>query len=102
MLAQALHTSLGGSTTPHPLLGGLARDTQIACAIRWGLAIRLGQRFSGGLAGPLQRSALSIDAGQVTLALKDTDRALYAETVERRHAALAAALGRKSVVHWSG
>ncbi|MEE8610299.1 MAG: Ppx/GppA phosphatase family protein [Sphingomonas aquatilis] len=102
MLAQALHTSLGGSTTPHPLLGGLAGDAQIACAIRWGLAIRLGQRFSGGLAGPLQRSALSIDTGQVTLALKDADRALYAETVERRHTALAAALGRKSVVHWSG
>ena len=101
MLAQALHTSLGGSLTPHPLLGGLAQEAQIACAIRWGLALRLGQRFSGGLAGPLQRSALALGAGLVTLSLADADRALYSETVERRHAALATALGAKPAVSWT-
>lgn len=98
MLAQALHTSLGGSTTPHPLLTGLANAGQIALAIQWGLAIRLGQRFSGGLAGPLQRASLSITPTQLTLTLAPGDRPLYAETVERRHAALAAALKRKPIV----
>ncbi|MCP3733670.1 Ppx/GppA family phosphatase [Sphingomonas sp. RP10(2022)] len=102
MLSQALHTSLGGGTTPHPLLFGLANAGQIALAIGWGLAIRLGQRFSGGLAGPLQRAGLSLTAGQVVLELTDADRALYAETVERRHAALATALRRKPALSWRG
>ncbi len=98
MLAQALHTSLGGSTVPHPMLTGLANAGQIALAIVWGLAIRLGQRFSGGLAGPLQRASLGLKPGQVTLALSAQDRSLYAETVERRHVALAGALKRKASV----
>jgi exopolyphosphatase/guanosine-5'-triphosphate,3'-diphosphate pyrophosphatase len=98
MLAQALHTSLGGTTVPHPLLTGLANAGEIALAIQWGLAIRLGQRFSGGLAGPLQRAKLALRPGQVALSLSDKDRPLYAETVERRHTALAVALKRKPVV----
>ncbi len=98
MLAQALHTSLGGTTVPHPMLTGLANAGQIALAIRWGLAIRLGQRFSGGLAGPLQRASLALRPGQVALALSAQDRPLYAETVERRHVALAGALKRKALV----
>ena len=95
MMAQALHTSLGGSVLPHPLLSGLANAGQTALAMQWGLAIRLGQRFSAGLAGPLQRGALSLEAGEVSLTLSAKDRALYAETVERRHTALATALKRK-------
>ena len=102
MLAQALHTSLGGSTVPHPLLTGLANAGQIALAIHWGLAIRLGQRFSGGLAGPLQRASLGLKSGQVALTLSANDRPLYAETVERRHAALAVALKRKPAVVVAG
>ena len=98
MLAQALHTSLGGSTAPHPLLSGLANSGQIQLAILCGLAIRLGQRFSGGLAGPLQRASLSMTAKDLTLHLLPGDAALYAETVERRHAALALALKRRAVV----
>ncbi len=98
MLAQALHSSLGGVTTPHPLLAALASPGQLDAAIRWGLAIRLGQRFSAGLAGPLHRTALSMTAKDLTLALKAADRELYAETVERRHAALASLLKRRPVV----
>jgi len=98
MLAQALHTSLGGSTTPHPLLTGLANAGEIALAINWGLAIRLGQRFSGGLAGPLKRASLAMTPTQLMLSLRAADRAFYAETVERRHAALAAGLKRKALL----
>jgi len=102
MLAQAIHTSLGGSTAPHPLLAGLAHAGQIAQAVAWGLAIRLGQRFSAGLAGPLQRAGLSLADGQVVLTLTDADRPLYAETVERRHAALATNLKARPVLSWRG
>lgn len=96
MLAQALHSSLGGVTTPHPMLAGLASPAQLDAAIGWGLAIRFGQRFSAGLAGPLQRASLTLSAKDVALTLQATDAPLYAEMVERRHGALAAALRRKA------
>lgn len=98
MLAQALFAALGGGTDAAPMLGRLASEAQLRVATGWGLAIRLGQRLSGGTAGPLERSALASDGDRVTLRLRGGDRALYGETVERRHAALAAQLGRRAVV----
>ena len=95
LMAQALFTSLGGGTdTPAPL-AMLAPAADLKRAILWGLAMRLGQRLSGGLAGPLQRIELSDDGAVLTLKVTDFDRALYSETVERRHGALANAAGRK-------
>ena len=96
-VAQALHASLGASGSPDPL-PRLAPKEKLDRATAWGLAMRLGQRLSGGLAGPLQRSRLSADEGTVTLHLAPEDRALYGETVERRHAALATALGRLPIL----
>ena len=96
-MAQALHASLAGQTVPEPL-GKLAPKERLDRATAWGLAMRLGQRLSGGLAGPLQRSRLSADTSTVTLHLAPEDGALYGETVERRHAALATFLGRKPVL----
>jgi exopolyphosphatase / guanosine-5'-triphosphate,3'-diphosphate pyrophosphatase len=93
-LAQALWTSLGGDiTTPVPL-NALADRAQLDRAIAWGLAMRLGQRLSGGLAGPLQRSRLSSDGKALRLHLAEVDRALYGEAVAKRHTALAQALGQ--------
>lgn len=90
VVAQALHTSLGGEpTTPTPL-DTLASASELQRAKRWGLAMRLGQRLSGGVAGPLERSSLAIAGRKLTLTLQEGDRALYGETVERRHKALAA------------
>ena len=94
-LAQALFTSLGGGTTMPDPLSRLADVERLLRAVAWGLAARLGQRLSGGLAGPLQRSSLSIDDGRVLLHLRDGDRALYGEAAEKRHATLATALGMK-------
>jgi exopolyphosphatase/guanosine-5'-triphosphate,3'-diphosphate pyrophosphatase len=94
MLAQALYVSLGGGATPPVPLESLASPAALATAARWGLAIRLGQRLSGGIAAPLKRSRLSLDATTVTLHLDVADRALYADAVERRHAALATRMGR--------
>ena len=96
-MAQTLHASLGGNGIPAPLLA-LAPKAKLDRSSAWGLAIRLGQRLSGGLAGPLQRSRLSSDASTITLHLASEDRALYGEMVERRHAALATFLGRSPVL----
>jgi exopolyphosphatase/guanosine-5'-triphosphate,3'-diphosphate pyrophosphatase len=54
--------------------------------------------MSGGLAGPLQRSRLTDDGLTVTLTLRPEDKGLYGEAVERRHNALATALGRKALL----
>jgi exopolyphosphatase/guanosine-5'-triphosphate,3'-diphosphate pyrophosphatase len=97
-IAQALHASLGGGPiAPEPLAKLTSRE-KLDRGTAWGLAMRLGQRLSGGLAGPLQRSRLSADEGTVTLHLAADDRALYGETVERRHAALATFLGRRPIL----
>ncbi len=93
LIAQALHTSLGGTTTSPVPLDALAAPKQLQLAMRWGLAMRLGQRLSGGVAGPLERSALSVGTKKLSLELKKADRALYGETVERRHKALAQFMG---------
>ena len=98
MLAQALFAALGGGTQPAPMLARLATDRQLRAAIDWGLAIRLGQRLTGGIAGPLERSRLSDNGAALTLHLAADDRVLYGETVERRHQALAGAMGRRAVL----
>ncbi len=92
VLAQALHTSLGGGTDSPAPLTALVEPQALAAAVRWGLAMRLGQRLSGGVAGPLERSSLRLDKKRLLLTLKAADRALYGEAVERRHRALAGAL----------
>ena len=98
MLAQALFAALGGGTQPAQMLARLATERQLRAATGWGLAIRLGQRLSGGIAGPLERSRVSDDGAAVALHLTGDDRVLYGETVERRHQALASAMERKAVL----
>ncbi|WP_343525237.1 Ppx/GppA family phosphatase [Sphingomonas sp.] len=97
MLAQALHTSLGGGLDVPASLSELATPAQLKLATGWGLAIRLGQRLSGGLAGPLERTGLRLDASTLGLVMDEADGGFYGEAVERRHAALANALGRTPV-----
>jgi len=97
MLGQALFTHFGGQGVP-PMVAGLATADAVARAARWGLAMRLGQRLSGGVAGPLRTSRLTLEQGTVVLSLSGEDGALYGEAVERRHRLLAEALGRKAVV----
>jgi exopolyphosphatase/guanosine-5'-triphosphate,3'-diphosphate pyrophosphatase len=98
VLAQALYTALGGGIeTPQPL-GQLADAEDLARAQMWGLAIRLGQRLSGGVAAPLKRSRLAIDEASLWLCLGAKDDALYGDAVERRHKTLANAMGRSAVL----
>lgn len=94
LIAQALHASLGGEATSPDPLGRLAPHDELAVAAQWGLAMRLGQRLSGGVAGPLERTRLSLEHDALVLHVPNADVALYGDTVEKRHRALAAAMGR--------
>ena len=98
MLAQALFTSLGGGTSVPAPLGALAPADALRRAVGWGLAMRLGQRFSSGIAGPLTRSSLALSNEAVTLTVRPADRALYAEASEKRHTALATLMGRRAAL----
>jgi exopolyphosphatase/guanosine-5'-triphosphate,3'-diphosphate pyrophosphatase len=73
----------------------LCSDDEIEQADRWGLAMRLGQRLSGGVAEALAASRLAIEGDALVLHLAKADAALFGESVDRRLKALAAALGRR-------
>ncbi|MCP3728884.1 Ppx/GppA family phosphatase [Sphingomonas sp. MG17] len=98
LLAQALFTSLGGGLESPPPIGQLAQIDDIERAKLWGLAMRLGQRLSGGIAGPLRRSSMVADDERLVLHFDAEHAALYGEAVERRHRALAGALGLTAAV----
>ena len=93
MMAQALFANFGGRGLPDAITAALCTSEQLERAARWGLAMRLGQRLSGGLAVSLERSALSREKGKVVLTLRKGEEALYGETVDRRLKRLAQALG---------
>lgn len=97
LLAQALFTSLGGGTASPDPLPQLASPADLAMAAQWGLAMRLGQRLSGGVAGPLARSSVALSGDSLALILAAEDQALYGEAVQRRHKALAQAMNARPV-----
>lgn len=98
MIGQALAASFGGGSTPTPVVAQLAAPADLARAATWGLAMRLGQRLSGGVAAPLLQCAVSIDSAVLRLEIPGSARALYGEAVERRHRQLAAAMNRSAIV----
>ena len=98
MIGQALSASFGGGLMASPIGTQLASPEDLARASSWGLAMRLGQRLSGGVAGPLAMSAVALDDRALTLTLPPGQQALYGEAVERRHRQLAALMGRDAVV----
>jgi len=95
MLAQALHSNFGGGTTGAPGVERLAQPEELRRATLWGLAIRLAQRLSGWVEGPLALSHLVRTDTQIDLHLRDEDADLFGETVERRLRHLAQAMGVK-------
>ncbi len=99
MMAQALFSNFGGSGDfGDQEVASLCNPDELKRASQWGLAMRLGQRLSGGVAAGLERSALALDGDKLRLKLKPGYEALYGETVERRLKNLAAALGLAAVV----
>lgn len=101
-MAHALYRSFGGGGVD-PVVAALLAPEEVERAERWGLAMRLGQRLSGGVAEPLETSALTLaKAGVLGLSLRSADQALYGESVERRHKTLAASFGLKPGLSTAG
>jgi exopolyphosphatase/guanosine-5'-triphosphate,3'-diphosphate pyrophosphatase len=94
MLAQALFCNFGGGLAlPYPEIAALCSPERLRRAANWGLAMRLGQRLSGGVAACLKRSRLSREGDALHLEINRRDAALLGETVERRLKTLAAEMG---------
>ena len=94
LLAQALYCSFGGGRDlPDGSLSALCSEDALRRASRWGLAMRLGQRLSGGAARGLEGSRLSREGERLVLALDRDQAGLAGEAVDRRLKTLAAALG---------
>lgn len=94
LLAAALIACFGG--TPGigtAVLSSLADAPSLATARHWGLALRLGQRLTGGTASALAASRLSVAGEVLTLTLAARDAPLYGEAVARRLKLLASAMG---------
>ncbi|HEX7872957.1 MAG TPA: Ppx/GppA family phosphatase [Sphingobium sp.] len=94
MLAQALYTSLGGGETPTDELRTLAFPDELARAAQWGLAIRLAQRLSGGVASALESVSVAMDGETLVLNAPSEDASLIGEAAERRLKQLAQIMGR--------
>lgn len=84
MLAQALHSNFGGGAGLAPDLDRLADVGALTRAVQWGLAIRLAQRLSGGVAAPLECTGLSHAGDHIVLTLAASHAALQGETIDRR------------------
>jgi exopolyphosphatase/guanosine-5'-triphosphate,3'-diphosphate pyrophosphatase len=99
MMAQALFSNFGGGRAlPDPKVAALCTEAQLDRASLWGLAMRLGQRLSGGLAAALDRTRLTREEAVLRLTLRKGEEAIYGETVDRRFRKLAAALGLRPEV----
>ncbi len=97
-IAQALHTAFGGGTQHFGRIPDSVHPDQIARATAWGLAIRVGQRFSGGVADPLKHSSLAIVDRRVVLQISQQVAGLAGEAVARRLRNLAIYLGLSNAI----
>jgi exopolyphosphatase/guanosine-5'-triphosphate,3'-diphosphate pyrophosphatase len=94
-LAQALHYCFGGANNAPvlDLLARLATPELLAKARAWGLALRLGQRLTGGTATALAASRLVREGSAVVLRLDARHSALFGDSVLRRLKLLGNATG---------
>ena len=85
-LAQALHFCFGGGGNAPvlDLLARLAPPELLQRARAWGLALRLGQRLTGGTAAALAASRLARDGEHVVLHMAAGQSALFGDAVVRR------------------
>ena len=99
-LATALHFCFGGAgdSPVLALLRQLTPPPMMARARTWGLALRLGQRLTGGTASALAASRLERAGSAVVLRLPVAHAALVGEAVSRRLKYLGNALGLEAQV----
>ena len=98
IMAQALCTALGRDRLPDPRLAHLCSEKALTRAHCWGVAMRLGQRLSGGVGSVLKRTALNLSNGAVQLSVRRGEEALIGDQVQRRLMRLAEAMGREPVI----
>jgi exopolyphosphatase/guanosine-5'-triphosphate,3'-diphosphate pyrophosphatase len=92
IMAQALSSNFGRDSLPDLQLQQLVKQEQLQRAHCWGLAMRLGQRLSGGVASVLERTSLSVDGGALRLNVPRDEQSLAGDAVRRRLQRLAEAL----------
>lgn len=99
-LALSNYVRYAGSLDGHSLASSrsLLSEAQAAKAHILGLALRLAHTLTGGAATLLQRTALRLGTGDLTLLLPEDAAMLMGDAVQRRLDSLARALGRKGVV----
>lgn len=98
IMAQALSSNFGRERLPDSRLTQLCKPDHLELAHCWGLAMRLGQRLSGGVASVLERTSLNLSSTTITLCVPHREEALAGDAVRRRLQRLAEALGRKAEV----
>jgi exopolyphosphatase/guanosine-5'-triphosphate,3'-diphosphate pyrophosphatase len=98
IMAQALTSNFGRDMLPDSRFTQLVKPEHLERAHLWGLAMRLGQRLSGGVASVLERSSLNLSRTAVTLCVPHRNEALAGDAVRRRLQRLADAFGRKAEV----
>ena len=98
IMAQALSSNFGRDRLPDSRLVSLCKEEQLRRAHCWGLAMRLGQRLSGGVGTVLKRTSLSANDGTIQLHVRRGEEALIGDAVERRLVRLAESLGKQAAV----
>ena len=98
MMAQALSSSFGRDKLPNGSLAELCTRDELDRAQQWGMAIRLGQRLSGGVGSVLQSTSLILDTEVLHLHVRGAESALVSDGVRRRLSRLAESLGRAASV----
>ena len=91
-MAQALSSNFGRESLPDARLRDLVKPEHLQRAHCWGLAMRLGQRISGGVASVLERTRLSVEGGALRLNVPSSEESLAGDAVKRRLQRLADAL----------
>ena len=98
IMAQALSSNFGRERLPDSRLTQLCKTEQLERAHLWGLAMRLGQRLSGGVSSVLERTSLDLSRSSLTLCVPHREEALAGDAVRRRLQRLAEALGKKAEI----
>jgi exopolyphosphatase/guanosine-5'-triphosphate,3'-diphosphate pyrophosphatase len=98
IMAQALSSNFGRDKLPDPRLAQLCKEEQLWRAHCWGVAMRLGQRLSGGVGSVLKRTSLSAMNGAIQLSVRRGQEDLIGDAIQRRLLRLAEALGGEPVV----
>ncbi len=92
IMAQALSANFGRERLLDGTLTQLSRAEDLERAQHWGLAMRLGQRLSGGVASALEATALTRRSGMIELFAVEGQEALIGGAVQKRLAKLAGSL----------